>query len=67
MPVALRRKLKLKPHDRVIIESAADCITIRPAPDFFALGGVLGKALSPEEEQQAIEDEAVARYRRSQG
>jgi AbrB family looped-hinge helix DNA binding protein len=45
LPVNLRKRLGMKPHDRVLIESTEDAIVIKRVVDFFALEGFLGKAL----------------------
>ena len=45
LPISFRRKLGIKPHDRVVIELEEQGILIKPAPDLFALKGFLGKGL----------------------
>jgi len=50
LPVQLRRKLGIRPGDRLQIEAVDDAILIRRAPDFFELEGFLGKALPRSEE-----------------
>lgn len=54
LPVALRRKCGLKPRSRVLFEAVEGGIIIRPAPDFFALSGFLGKALPRDEEKRRM-------------
>jgi len=44
----------MKPHDRVLIESAGDAIVIKRAVDFFELEGFLGKALPEAEERKRM-------------
>ena len=61
LPISLRRRLNLRPHDRVTIEGDEESIVIRPVVDFFALEGFLGKALPPEEERERML-EGVARH-----
>jgi AbrB family looped-hinge helix DNA binding protein len=52
LPAKFRRKLRIGPNDKVVIEAAEDAIIIRKAPDFFALEGFLGKAVPLAEERQ---------------
>jgi AbrB family looped-hinge helix DNA binding protein len=54
LPVGLRRKLGLKPRDRVLVELRDGSIVISRAPDFFALQGFLGKALAPDVERRRM-------------
>ena len=54
LPAAARRKLRMKPHDRVMIDVGDDAITVRPAPDFFSLRGTLGKALPLAEQRRRM-------------
>ena len=61
LPAVARRKLGIKPHDRVVVEATEGAIVVRKAPDIFALEGALGKALPPEEEEKAIMDWAAKR------
>jgi len=63
LPARLRRKLGIKPHGRVTVELADDAIVIRPATDFFALEGFLGKALAAEEERDYARKAAADRSR----
>jgi len=60
IPIGLRRKLGLKPRNRVQVELRDQSIVISRAPDFFALAGFLGKALSPEEEKRRMKQGAAA-------
>jgi AbrB family looped-hinge helix DNA binding protein len=62
LPAEMRRKLKIKPKDRVILEMAGDSILIKKAHDFFELEGFLGPAKSAEEEREQMQ-RAVARHR----
>lgn len=62
LPAEMRRKLGIKPQDRVILELEGESILIKKAKDFFTLKGFLGPALSAEEEQQQMQN-AVARHR----
>jgi len=54
LPVQVRRKLGIGPHDRVLIEANDDAIVIRRAPDLFELEGFLGKSLPREEEREKM-------------
>ena len=54
LPVSFRRKLGMKPHDRVVIELEEKAILVKPAPDFFALKGFLGKGLPRKEEERRM-------------
>jgi len=57
----LRKKFGIEPHDRVVIESSADAIVIRPVSDFMELAGFLGPARPRREESAAVEATAVNR------
>lgn len=61
LPARLRRKLGIKPHDRVVIETTEDAILIRKASDIFELEGFLGKALPREEERKRMAARVVRR------
>ena len=63
LPASARRKLGLKPHDRVLVESTDEAIVIKPVSDLLALKGFLGKALSREKERRLAERAAAARSR----
>ncbi len=63
LPASCRRELGIKPLDRVLVETEDDKIVVRPVPDFFELGGFLGKALAPEEERKRMM-KGVARRRK---
>jgi len=54
LPIASRRALGIKPHDRVTIEVRQAEIVVKPVPDFFELKGFLGKGATPEEEREAM-------------
>lgn len=54
LPVASRRALGIKPHDRVTIEVRQTEIVVKPVPDFFELDGFLGKGATQEEEREAM-------------
>lgn len=60
LPVRLRRKLGMNPHDRVAIEASEDAIVIKPAGDFFALAGFLGKRLPRAEERRRMREGVAA-------
>jgi AbrB family looped-hinge helix DNA binding protein len=50
LPASLRKRLGMKPHDRVSIESTEEGILIKPVPSLFDFEGFAGKALPREEE-----------------
>jgi AbrB family looped-hinge helix DNA binding protein len=54
LPVALRRRIGLKPNDKVVIESAGDSIVIRRVRSFLELKGILGPAKSLDEEREGM-------------
>ena len=54
LPVGLRKRLGMKPHDRVLIDATADAIVIKRAVDFFELEGFLGKSLPEAEERKRM-------------
>ena len=54
LPAALRRKLGIEAHDRVLVEATEDAIVIRRAGDFFELAGFLGRALPETQEREAM-------------
>jgi AbrB family looped-hinge helix DNA binding protein len=54
LPAGARRRVGIRPHDRVLIEVEGDKILVRPAPDFARLSGFLGKSRSPSRERQAM-------------
>lgn len=62
LPGEMRRKLNIKPKDRVMLKIEGDSIVIKKAPDFFELQGFLGPAKSAEEESMQMR-KAVARHR----
>ncbi|MBU2548698.1 MAG: AbrB/MazE/SpoVT family DNA-binding domain-containing protein [Proteobacteria bacterium] len=62
LPAEMRRKLGVKPQDRIILEMEGDAILITKAHDFFELEGFLGPAKPPEEERDQMQ-RAVARHR----
>ena len=54
LPVAFRKRLGMKPGDRVLIESTDDAIVVKRAADFFRFEGFLGKALPEAEERKRM-------------
>jgi len=66
LPVRMRRKLGIKPRDRVLIEEADDAIVIRKAADLFEFKGFLGKALPADEERKRMQ-KAVANHVKGTG
>ena len=54
LPIAFRRKLGIKPHDRLVMELEGDGIRVKPAPDLLALEGFLGKGLPRKEEERRM-------------
>ncbi len=63
LPARLRRKLGMRPNDRVVIEAVEDAIVIKRATDFFELEGFLGKALPEAEERRKMKRAAAAHTR----
>ncbi len=61
LPAQVRKKLGIKPNDRVIIEAVDDAVLIRRAPDFFALKGFLGGAV-PEAEERGKTRRGIAAH-----
>jgi AbrB family looped-hinge helix DNA binding protein len=54
LPAALRRRLRIEPHDRVTVEIGDDEIVVKRAPDLFSFKGFLGKGLPPAEEKRRM-------------
>lgn len=54
LPISFRRKLGIKPHDRLVMQLEAGGILVKLAPDFFQFKGVLGKALPQKEEERRM-------------
>jgi AbrB family looped-hinge helix DNA binding protein len=52
LPAQMRKKLKLRPNDRLVLETIDDTILIKKAPDFFDLEGFLGKSIGERKERQ---------------
>ena len=61
LPAQVRRKLKMMPNDRLVIEVRDDTIVISRAPDLFSFKGFLGKAI-PEEQERERMRRAVAAH-----
>jgi AbrB family looped-hinge helix DNA binding protein len=59
VPSNLRKKLGIKAHDRLMIESSGNAIVISRIPNLLELKGCFGKAFSEEEERDAIETAAT--------
>lgn len=59
LPVRFRRKLGLKPGDRVVMDESDDQLIIRKPLDIFKFKGFLGKAL-PAEKERKLMDKGVA-------
>jgi len=60
LPARMRRRLGLRPNDRVLIQEADDAILIKRAADFFELEGFLGQPLPEAEERRRMMEEAAA-------
>ena len=60
LPASFRRKLGMRPRDRVVVELEDKGIVIKPAPDFFQLEGFLGKALPRKEEERRMRKAVAA-------
>ena len=65
LPAKLRKNLGMRPHDRLVIETAGDAIVIRRTADFFELEGFLGKALPEGEERSKMLKAVASRHRRT--
>ncbi|HPO15693.1 MAG TPA: AbrB/MazE/SpoVT family DNA-binding domain-containing protein [Candidatus Hydrogenedentes bacterium] len=63
LPISFRKRLGMKPHDRVNIELNGDAIVVKRVADFFELEGFLGKALPEAEEQKRMLRMASRRVR----
>jgi len=61
LPAALRRKLGVRAHDRVVIEGTNEAIVIRRAADFLELKGAFGMALPREKERREMQRAVAAR------
>jgi AbrB family looped-hinge helix DNA binding protein len=59
IPAEFRRRLGIRPRDLLVVEPVEDTIVIRRIRDFLDFKGFLGKAVSPEEEERAIEEAAT--------
>jgi AbrB family looped-hinge helix DNA binding protein len=65
LPISFRRKLGIKPHDRIVIELEDKAIVVKPAPDLFQFEGVVGKALPREEEERRMRKAVAAHVKGS--
>ena len=65
LPARLRKNLGMRPHDRLVIETAGETIVIRRTADFFELEGFLGKSLTVGEERRRMLQAAAARNKRT--
>lgn len=65
LPVAARRQLGIRPHDRITIEGGDNEIVIRKIRSIFEIEGFLGKALSSKAEREAMMDAASDHVRGS--
>ena len=59
VPSSLRKKLGIKAHDRLMIESSGNEIVISRIPNLLELKGCFGKAVPEEVEREGIEIAAV--------
>ena len=65
LPISFRRKLGIKPHDRLVMELEAGGILVKPAPDLFEFEGFLGKALPQKEEERRMRKAVAAHVKGS--
>ena len=65
LPISFRRKLGIKPHDRLSIELEDKVIVVKPALDLFEFEGIAGKALSREEEERRMRKAVAAHVKGS--
>jgi antitoxin PrlF len=56
LPARIRKKVGLKIHDRVSIETMDDSIIIRRVADIFTFEGFLGKALPVDQERKQMQE-----------
>jgi len=61
LPAEARRALGIRAGDRVLVRVQDGVIVIAPVLEFLGLKGTLGPARSPEEEREAMEQEATDR------
>jgi AbrB family looped-hinge helix DNA binding protein len=54
LPAQMRKKLNIKPKDRLVLETVDDTIVIKRAPDLFELEGFLGKSVGERKEREAV-------------
>ena len=54
LPAQMRKKLNLKPNDRLILETVSDTIVIKRAPNLFELEGFLGKSVGERKEREGL-------------
>jgi len=55
LPAQMRKKLRIKPNDRVTIDAVDDTLVIKRAPDLFELKGFLGKAIPQRRERERMQ------------
>jgi AbrB family looped-hinge helix DNA binding protein len=60
LPAQVRRKLKMMPNDRLVIEVRDGTIVISRAPDLFSFKGFLGKAIPEGQERERMRRAAAA-------
>jgi AbrB family looped-hinge helix DNA binding protein len=63
LPSSLRKRLGIRPHDRVMIEGNDEAIVIKPVADLFQFKGFLGTALSRKTERKRMEEAVAARHK----
>lgn len=56
LPAKARRDLGIRQHGRVSVEIRKGEMVIKPAPDLLDLKGFAGRALSPDQEREALAD-----------
>lgn len=61
LPAKARRDLGIRLHGRVSVEVRKGEMILKPAPDLLALKGFAGRALRPEQEQEALVEAASER------
>lgn len=54
LPAQVRKKLGIRPNDRLAIETRGDTILITRAPNLFELKGFLGKAIPEDQERRQM-------------
>jgi AbrB family looped-hinge helix DNA binding protein len=60
IPAQMRRKLRIKPNDRLSVEVRGETIVITRPPDLFDFKGFLGRAIPEGQERERMRRAAAA-------